>query len=42
VEVSDADHVPAAAFLSYMSTDTASSVLQSWGDIPGSLTSLCR
>jgi phosphate transport system substrate-binding protein len=31
-----------SAFLSYMSTDTASSVLQSLGDIPCSLTSLCR
>jgi phosphate transport system substrate-binding protein len=31
-----------AAFLSYMSTDTASSVLQSYGDIPCGLTSLCR
>jgi phosphate transport system substrate-binding protein len=31
-----------SAFLSYMSTDTASSVLQSYGDIPCILTSLCR
>jgi ABC-type phosphate transport system substrate-binding protein len=31
-----------SAFLSYMSTDTASSVLQSYGDIPCGLTSLCR
>ena len=32
---------PLSAFLSDMSTDTASSVLQSYGDIPCSLTSLC-
>ncbi len=31
-----------AAFLSYMSTDTASSVLQSYGDIPCGFTSLCH
>lgn len=33
---------PLSAFLSYMSTDTGSSVLQSYGDIPCGLTSLCR
>jgi phosphate transport system substrate-binding protein len=30
-----------AAFMAYMSTDAAKSVLQSYGNIPCSLTTLC-